>query len=204
MNFIELGQEVKGWQPLIGTLIGFGGLISGALFNAHLNRKRDDRIRDTEAITIALSLYGEILTLRNEVSQIANVLGRWYVNNGPHRAVPSHFREIFPLREPTLYKALAPKIGTLNPEILLPITKFYSDYDAAITFMAKLLSREEQQLSYGVEWVLRPAIDAVRDVESALRRIEQLGRIDQPASAPTLINADRGLELAEEHNPTYE
>lgn len=40
--------QLKDWQAGIGAVIGFGGLIIGALFNAHLNRRRDERLRVEE------------------------------------------------------------------------------------------------------------------------------------------------------------
>ncbi len=75
MDWASVYQELRGWQALIGSLLGFGGLVIGALFNAHLNRKRDDRLRDTGAVTIALSLYGEIRLLRETAAELARVLG---------------------------------------------------------------------------------------------------------------------------------
>lgn len=202
MDWASVYQELRGWQALIGSLLGFGGLVIGALFNAHLNRKRDDRLRDTEAVTIALSLYGEIRLLRETAAELARVLGAWFINRGVHgHELPDHYREIYQLREPTLYNALAAKLGTLNPDILLPITKFYSDYETVTGHYPKLFHNEGQRVRYGPEWVLAPAIRAVEDIEEGLRHMERLGRIKIPARTPSVGRAQEALELDEALRP---
>lgn len=53
-----------GSASFIGTLTGssFGllAILAGALFNARLNRKRDERLREEERIALASSLYAEL------------------------------------------------------------------------------------------------------------------------------------------------
>ena len=202
MSWADFYQELRGWQGLIGSLLGFGGLVTGALFNAHLNRKRDDRLRDTEAVTIALSLYGEIRLLRETAAELARGLGAWFIDRGVHgHDLPDHYREIYQVREPTLYNALAARLGMLNPDILLPITKFYSDYEAATGHFPKLFRNEGQRVSYGPEWVLAPAIRAVEDIEEGLRQIERLGRVKISAPTPSIGRAREALELDEALRP---
>lgn len=202
MTWLSFYQELKGWQAAIGSILGFIGLILAALANAHLNRKRDDRLRDAEAITLALSLYGEIILLRNNIAAIASGLGAWFIDRGVHgNDLPDYYREIFPVREATLYNALATKLGLLAPDILLPITKFYSDYDAAIGHLPKLFANDDRTVSYGPEWVIAPAISAVEDVENGLRRIERLGGIKTAAVQPSIGRAKYAIELAKEMGP---
>lgn len=202
MTSLSLYQELKGWQSVIGSVLGFAGLIAGALFNAHLNRKRDDRLRDAEAITLALSLYGEILLLRDNIAALANGLGAWFVKRGVYGDnLPEYYREIFSIREPTLYAALTPKLGLLNPDMLLPITRFYSDYEAAVGHLPKLFESEDRQISYGPEWVIGPAVSAVEGIEIGLRQIERLGGIKSAAGAPSLGQAKNAVELARDMQP---
>src|SRR5262249_20028729 len=49
---------------LTGSLIGFLALLGGALFNAHLNRKRDDRLRKEERRAVATALRAELAGCR--------------------------------------------------------------------------------------------------------------------------------------------
>lgn len=152
MTCSELYAELKGWQTVIGSVLGFLALMGGALFNAHLNRKRDDRLRIAEANVIALSLYGEINLLRSEAATMANGIGSWFTRGGyPKDEPPEYYKELFPLPEPKLYNALASKIGLLEASLLLPVTKFYSDYEAAAGHFPKLFENEKRGISYGVE-----------------------------------------------------
>lgn len=199
MSFHGVLNELRGWQSFLGSALGFGGLILGALFNAHLNRKRDDRLRNAEAITIALSLYGEINLLRSDIAAMASGIGGWFLTRGAHGDdLPDYFREIYQVREASLYKALASKIGMLNPEILLPITQFYSDYETAIGHFPKLFKNKGRAVTYGPEWVLSPAIRAVEEVERAIRRIEQLGHIAPRSNTPSTGRAKEALSLIED------
>lgn len=205
MSWLTAYQELKAWQTVIGSTLGFGGLIIGALFNAHLNRRRDDRLRNAEALTIALSLYGEIKLLRDDAADLAMGLSSWYLESGAYNhSLPDFFGESYTVREPMIYNALASKLGMLAPDILLPITKFYSDYEAAITHFPKLFNVDGQKLSYGPEWVIGPAVSAVEDIEGGLRRIEQLGRIEIAARTPSIGQAKEALQLIDDLRPDLE
>ena len=114
----EFYNELKGWQTGISSMFGFGALIVAALWNFSLNRRRDAALRDEEALSVATALYGEILLLRKEVGQLARVVANIEINKS--REFDEHFLEAHPLSEPLLYKALAPKIGLLSPEWLIP------------------------------------------------------------------------------------
>ncbi|MBW4331575.1 hypothetical protein KY084_11915 [Stakelama sp. CBK3Z-3] len=133
MTFIDFLQELKGWQPLIGTVLGFGALTWGALYNYRLGRKRDDAIREREALAVALALYSEIGLIINELARLANAVGGWYLRFGPSGDnVPAHFSDSFVFPEPTLFKALAPKTGMLSPDVLLLVTRFYGYYGETV------------------------------------------------------------------------
>lgn len=55
--FVWLNQQPQGTASFIGTLagstLGFLALLAGALFNAHLNRSRDNRLRDNDRRVLA-------------------------------------------------------------------------------------------------------------------------------------------------------
>lgn len=62
-----------GTASFLGALAGSGlGLIAiliGALFNAHLNRRRDDRLRRTEARSISAALSAEFNSILDTINQ---------------------------------------------------------------------------------------------------------------------------------------
>lgn len=203
MTICEVYAELKGWQPVIGAMLGFGALTWGALYNFKLGRKRDDVIREKDALAVALGLYAEINIISVELAKLANAIGGWYTRTGySGRSVPAHFSDSFILPEASLYKALAPKIGMLAPDLLMPIVRFYGLYGEVVAYFPKILEKnEESSISYGVEWVLEPAIRAIDGVEPALREIERIGTIVRPAPALGLKRARAAQDLEESLRP---
>ena len=202
MDWALVYAEVKGWQGLIGSILGFGALTWGALYNFRLNRRRDDRLRELDAQAVALSLYVEIIHLRGEVAALANALGKWYEHNGmTQRALPSFYARAYPVSEPVVFHELSSKLGMLPALQLLPISKFYVDVSAAKQFLAEILEMPDKRIHYGIEWVLAPAICAVRDIEPVLRSIETSAGL--PASTtPDMEKAELAKDIAEDQFET--
>ena len=98
------------WQDIIaqpdsaaaflGALAGAGGgllaIILGALINAELNRRRDDRLRDQERVAIAIAVQVELaalgshaanrrITIRKWRAQAKSVTGDWMSACSQHR-----------------------------------------------------------------------------------------------------------------------
>src|SRR2546423_1574309 len=46
-----------------GSAVGLVAILLGALYNAHLNRKRDDRLRRDEARSIAAAIRAELVAI---------------------------------------------------------------------------------------------------------------------------------------------
>jgi hypothetical protein len=62
-------EGLKGGAPtvigaLVGSVIGFAAIVLGALFNARLNRLRDDNLRRVETRAIAAALRAELAGIR--------------------------------------------------------------------------------------------------------------------------------------------
>lgn len=57
------------WIGIIGSLVGslFGllAILGGALYNARLNRERDDRLRNEETRSVATALKAEMASIKN-------------------------------------------------------------------------------------------------------------------------------------------
>lgn len=201
MSIIDFLRELKGWQALIGAVLGFGALTWGALYNYRLGRKRDDAIREKEALAVALALYSEIGLISKELARLANAVGGWYLRNGPSGDnVPAHFSDSFVLPEPTLFKALASKIGTLSPGVLLPITRFYGYYGETVSHFPLVLEDKERTINYGVEWVLGPAISAIDEVQPAMREIERIASLPRETD-PDLAKARKAKMFEEDTRP---
>lgn len=187
----EIYTEIKGWQSAIGSVLGFGALIAGALFNFRLNRKRDALLRHEEVLSIASALYGEIVLLRRAVARMANAVGNRYIRHGFNGDSPidRHFIEQFALPKPNLYPALASKVGMLPSQLALEVVQFYSRVEEAELWLPRMQEDDERAFSYGVKYVLDPAIDAVTGVTPALRLIEEMAGIADQAPMPDIKNA---------------
>ena len=201
MSFSELGNELKGWQTGIGSMLGFVAFMVAALWNFRLNRKRDAALRADEALSVAAALYGEILLLRKEVGRLARTVANVKLNEGRHSSTvkfDDHFLEAHSLSEPLLYKALAPKIGLLSAELITAITEFHKNFQEAKVSLPLLIDKPGRKHGYGASVVLIPAWNAVKNIEPTLRKIEHMALVLRPAENIDLGLAEDVIEMEED------
>jgi hypothetical protein len=197
--------ELKGWQTAIGSVLGFLALMVAALWNFHLNRRRDARVRNEEVVAIATGLYGEIINLRRHVARMAQGVGhRHFSHRFSDNQYNIHFFEMYPLPEPTLYPALASKIGLLPGSVLLGVVGFYESYAEAKRWLPKLQEDPTRPYSYSVTYVLRPAISAVDDVVPTLREIQRMSGLSDPIDQHQVDQAHDAVEMEEELHAQYD
>jgi hypothetical protein len=79
---------------LTGSSIGLVALLIGALFNAHLNRKRDDRLRAHEARSVAAALQAELSLAEKVFKDNADHLGS--TPSGYYMPDPKHSIRVMP------------------------------------------------------------------------------------------------------------
>jgi hypothetical protein len=195
MTWYEFYTELKGWQSGIAAILAFIALIIGALYNAHLTRCRDDRLRKEEWLTIAIAIYSEILLLREEAAALVKGIA---ANREHHDIkIDEQFLEDHKfVAEPRLYMALSSRLGLLPAELLKYIARFYNHIEKIKISLPMLLERERSlpggrkvRTSYHLGEVVKPAVDAVFDVKPALRRIEALAGLSE-AKDPDVGFAD--------------
>lgn len=193
-------SELKGWQTGIGAAAGFVALMVAALFNAYLNRRRDERVRSAEVIAVASALYGEITILRRSVARLANAVGRRYFDHGLGRIqgepFDQHFVEGNAIPAPTLYPSLSDKVGMLPSNVALEIVRFYARIEEVQTWLPRLREDANRPFTYTVLYVLDPAIDAVNGILPALTTIEDLAGIAERADRLDI----KGALEAQEHD----
>src|SRR5687767_2706926 len=68
------GGAAQAVGSAIGAGIGLIALLLGALFNAHLNRRRDDRLRHEERRGVATALRAELAGLARTLEENAKLL----------------------------------------------------------------------------------------------------------------------------------
>lgn len=178
-------QELRGWQTGLGSLLGFIALMSAALWNFHLNRIRDSRLRADEVRSIAAALYGEIILLREEIASLARIVAK--LESRAERArVDAHFIKSHPLPEPILYPALASKIGMLDSKLVLAVTEFYRNLQHVKTALPLLVEDVGRTYNFSSLVLLEPASRAVNNINPALRSIESLCKISTSVETPDL------------------
>jgi hypothetical protein len=92
---------------LTGATFGLGAIIVGALFNAFLNRRRDDRLRKIEARTLAVALKAELTGIKQ--SLIENADGLEEKANSRDFAIPDIATTVRIMPE------MLSKLGLLDP-----------------------------------------------------------------------------------------
>jgi hypothetical protein len=98
---------------LTGSTLGLIALLLGALFNAHLTRRRDDRLRDEDRVALASALSG---------------IHRTLIENAQHLTErPADPDGGFVVPEPSmkLLPGTLPKIGLLQPETIRKVMDAY-------------------------------------------------------------------------------
>jgi hypothetical protein len=193
--------ELKGWQTAVGSVLGFIALVCGALINYNLNRKRDQRLRDEEIAAVGCALYGEMLLLRQSTARLAQFVGSRYLKRGfrdEGEQFDKYFREMVEIPPHRVYDALVGKIGILPAAIALEITKFYAHIEEVQAWLPRLQDDPERKYSYSVASVIRPALDAVKQIILTLRELETLNDIP-PASLDVKIDkAEAAMEMEED------
>lgn len=174
-------SNLQGAQSgLVGSFSGFVfgvvALILGALFNFRLNRRRDALLRSEEADAVSAALYSEVILLRQELARTAILIAR-RIKNG--QSFDERFLEIVRLQDPMLLKALANKIGILDPELILALTDFYSKVELVRAWLPDIIEREGHQASHPLS-VLEPAVQALEEVNWTLATLAKRLKVLAP------------------------
>ncbi len=101
---------------LTGSSIGLIALLLGALFNAHLNRRRDDRRRREDRRAVATALQAELVGLSHSLQ---STIGQ---KDPERRAEYAVIVRVFP--------RMVPKLGLLEPDTIRSVIDAYNEVDA--------------------------------------------------------------------------
>ena len=107
---------------LIGSSLGLLALLVGALFNAYLNRVRDDRLRNEEARSIRSALAGELAGIRDTLNSLADEVGK---KNVADDTAWNSFLVSDPASLARVMPPLLPKFGLLSPETVAQVVEIY-------------------------------------------------------------------------------
>lgn len=203
---------IQSWQPAIGSFLGLLAIFVAALVGFRFNRRRDQYLRDEEVRSIATALYAEIVVLRTYAAKMANRVAAQYEKHGfgsfGGEPFDAYFFEMVPMPGAPIYAALSSQIGKLPASLLLGIVQFHAFYEEARYWLPRLEETEDRGFSYGVLWVLHPALNAVEGIQATLDAIERLAGISPSAELPDLAPAkyvtdfedERWAEIREQRN----
>ena len=166
----DIGTELKIWQTGLGALIGLVSLAFVAWYNFYLNRRRDRELREAEARSVAAAIYSEIILLRGQLALLAKIVAKFDQSDG--RFV--EFRaDVYRPSEPVIFPRLAGKLGQLDPDLVVGISKFFSNLEEASRGLDVLTTPVEGP-KYACTIVLQPAISGVHDIRPVLEKIQNM------------------------------
>jgi len=152
-----------------GSFFGLITILAGALFNARLNRGRDDRIRKAEALSVAAALRGELASAKQTLNDSAEKLDD---PQGDFR-VPDLSHSIHILPE------ITPKLGLLDPETVKEVINAYT----------LIYQYSESLMQIGGE---------IKDLGIAHRRLIEMPEVRAPNVAAMNRNMALAIERAEQ------
>jgi hypothetical protein len=99
---------------LTGSSVGLVAILLGALFNAHLNRRRDNRLREEDRVALASTLYAELQGIHRALVENAEHLkekppdkdGGFLLPEPPIRLLPETLSKMGLLRSETIRKVM--------------------------------------------------------------------------------------------------
>jgi hypothetical protein len=114
-----LGEQPASSASFLGTLtgssLGLIALLLGALFNARLNRRRDNDLRDAERIAIASALHAELQGMHHQlVKDVENL-----------KELPLHKGYLVPKPLIKILPEVLPKIGLLRSNTVHAVIEAY-------------------------------------------------------------------------------
>lgn len=180
---IGLYEELREWQAAIAALVAFGGLISAALYNAHLMRKRDDRLREQDTKAVARALGSETVAITAFVGARANRI-REIINEKKRAGSPGDISfsvkglaDAVVLPVPRVYERCMERIGYMPPNTAKVVFEFYEHLAIANKVVKEKVSVSKSSLDLSemeniVGWydgVERRGSEAVKHLNSYLR-----------------------------------
>ena len=189
----EIYAEAKTWQTGLGALIGVGSLAFVAWYNFHLNRKRDRDLREAEAQSVAAAIYSEILLLRGQLALLARIVANVYNRNQEFVELRA---DVYRPSKPVIFSSLSSKLGQLDPDLVVGISKFFSDLEEA-TRGLDVITTSRKGPRFSCLIVLRPSVSGVLEVRPVLTKMQHmLGMPDE--EEPDIGCAEQVIELEEE------
>jgi hypothetical protein len=112
-----------GQATFLGWMVGFFTVVGGALLNAHLNRKRDDRLRREEQRAVATALRAELAGFRRALLTNIQALEKGGPTPGARAVTPDLAYAV------RIGPHMIPKLGLLDEETIDKVVNAYLAID---------------------------------------------------------------------------
>ena len=186
----DIYTELKSWQTGLGALIGLCSLAFVAWYNFYLNRQRDRDLREAEAQSIAAAIYSEIVLLRNQLALLARIVVKVHYSD---REFVDFQADVYRPSKPVIFPSLSGKLGQLDPDLVIGISKFFSDLEEA-TRGLDVITKPSEGPRFSCLIVLRPSVSGVQDVKPILTKIQHMLKIPE-TEEPDIGYAELVIEL---------
>ena len=210
MDFIEWVNTLSPsaaqfWGAVVGVGGGLTAILMGALFNAFLNRLRDDRLRELEGRAVAAAIRSELATMN---LSIADLLPIWEEGEDLFSALRKQQAGIpggvgapidateyakLPSYQATIFEAYASRLGLLGSDLAGIVTVVYTNYRVRgeifkqpIEMMAKDLP---EHFARQIEWGKKFCKDC-GDIERFLIEFKNTGKSASLAAEKRLKQQD--------------
>ena len=136
--FTNLQNWQSGLGAYLGALFGLGAILIGALFNAGLNRARDDRQREQELRALAGALRSEVRSVASDTNQLYKVMLDNYPDDNFEIANHAEQAMILARLHFPVFSANVGKLGMMDAHLAADIVEFYRSARAALTHLAEM------------------------------------------------------------------
>jgi hypothetical protein len=152
----------------LGWVVGVVTLVGGALFNARLNRKRDDRLRKEDQRAMAVALKTELAGWKRHLEGFVE-----------RAKAPPSVKLGFPLPTTRLLPDMVPKLGLFRSATIDQVIGAYDDVEHltwALLWMGDEMDRSDYLHS---RWITVPP----QELSSAVEQIEATAKVLERAIA---------------------
>jgi len=162
---------------LIGSSIGLIALLLGALFNAHLNRRRDTSLRREERETVAAALMAELVGIRNGLSEVVIFVKEAHEHRTDFIVSDAVRVRVLP--------DMIPKLGLLGPSTIHRVLTAYSRAEGLReSFLQSGGTLEARRIimpARSVDFALKMTRDAMTGLDIAIADLETKSSARDPA-----------------------
>ena len=151
----------QGQATFLGWVVGFFTLVAGALLNAHLNRRRDDRLRQEDRRAVATALKSELAGLQRILLSNAEGLQKKHMESDVSILNQDLAQSVRIMPE------MINKLGLLDPETIQSVIAAHMVVEQYCERLQMLGGRLVENVASGTRRLVALPIDKTKHVIAA-------------------------------------